>query len=118
MIQCTGLPWPKQIGNYRLMGPVNSLGAWRWYERGPLGKSVNAISNLYHGTYGQNNGIDRVRDGTSNQGERNGNAVFTTNVVKLIRASTESHTALAKQFGVSITAIYEVRKRRRWAHVN
>ena len=38
MIQCTGFPWPEQIGNYRLMGPVNSLGAWRWYERGPIGK--------------------------------------------------------------------------------
>jgi hypothetical protein len=37
-VKVEGLPWPEQIGNYRLMGPVNSLGAWRWYERGPIGK--------------------------------------------------------------------------------
>jgi hypothetical protein len=37
-IKVEGLPWPEKIGNYHLMGPVNSLGAWRWYERNSSGK--------------------------------------------------------------------------------
>ena len=27
-----GLKWPKTLGIYTLMGPVNDLGSWRWYE--------------------------------------------------------------------------------------
>jgi len=37
-IKVEGLPWPEKIGNYHLMGPVNSLGAWRWYERNSSGE--------------------------------------------------------------------------------
>ena len=28
-----GLEWPLTLGPYKLMGPANRLGAWRWYER-------------------------------------------------------------------------------------
>ena len=28
-----GLEWPPTLGHFKLMGPVNRLGAWRWYER-------------------------------------------------------------------------------------
>ena len=27
-----GLEWPKTLGAFTLMGPVNNLGSWRWYE--------------------------------------------------------------------------------------
>lgn len=27
-----GLKWPKTLGAFTLMGPVNNLGSWRWYE--------------------------------------------------------------------------------------
>lgn len=26
------LNWPDTVGEYKLMGPANNLGAWRWYE--------------------------------------------------------------------------------------
>ena len=28
-----GLNWPKTLGDFALVGPVNNEGAWRWYER-------------------------------------------------------------------------------------
>jgi hypothetical protein len=28
-----GFEWPSVLGHYSLMGPVNRLGSWRWYER-------------------------------------------------------------------------------------
>ena len=34
-IKVEGLPWPEKIGDFRLMGPINSLGAWSWYKRVP-----------------------------------------------------------------------------------
>ena len=27
-----GFDWPSTLGAYTLMGPVNKLGSWRWYE--------------------------------------------------------------------------------------
>lgn len=32
-VKVQGLKWPLTLGPYKLMGPVNNLGAWRWYER-------------------------------------------------------------------------------------
>jgi hypothetical protein len=29
----SGLDWPATLGDFSLMGPVNRLGAWRWYQR-------------------------------------------------------------------------------------
>jgi hypothetical protein len=32
-VEVQGLAWPPTLGHYKLMGPVNKLGSWRWYER-------------------------------------------------------------------------------------
>ena len=29
----TGLAWPETLGDFTLMGPVNRLGSWRWYQQ-------------------------------------------------------------------------------------
>lgn len=33
VILIEGLAWPETLGDFKLMGPVNRLGSWRWYER-------------------------------------------------------------------------------------
>ena len=84
---------------------------------GPLGKGCNAVSNLYYGTIARNNGEDRVRDGTDNRGGKNGNAKLNPDIIRRIRSSQETHAELARRFGVSITTVYQIRLRQRWAHV-
>ena len=34
-VKVKGFSWPERIGDFHLMGPVNSLGAWRWYKHVP-----------------------------------------------------------------------------------
>lgn len=84
---------------------------------GPLGKTCNAVSNLYYGTLARNNGEDRVRDGTDNRGVRNGNAKLNSDIISTIRLSPATHAELARQFNVSTTTIYQIRLRQRWSHV-
>jgi len=31
-LKVQGLEWPLMLGHYKLMGPANKLGSWRWYE--------------------------------------------------------------------------------------
>lgn len=84
---------------------------------GRKGKNCNETSNLSYGSMLQNNGPDRIRDGTDNRGIRNGNAKLTPLDVQSIRTSAESHTRLARQLNVSVTTIYQIRSRQRWAHI-
>ena len=32
-VRVDGIDWPKTLGGFTLVGPVNNTGAWRWYER-------------------------------------------------------------------------------------
>lgn len=84
---------------------------------GDLGQDVNAVHNLSYGTLSQNNGADRIRDGTDNRGPRNGNAKLTPSVIAAIRSAVGTHASLAKVYGVSATTIYQIRLGKRWAHV-
>lgn len=89
-----------------------------WVLHGDLGKDVNDVRNLSYGTPSQNNGADRIRDGTDNRGARNGNAKLSPEIIRTIRSSSETHAALARLFNVSITTIYQIRLRMRWSHVS
>jgi hypothetical protein len=84
---------------------------------GPAGKLCNALSNLSYGTIFQNNGPDKIRDGTDNRGEKNHKAKLTAADVRFIRASNERGSFLAKNFGVTRTTICDIRKHKIWAHV-
>lgn len=50
-------------------------------------------------------------------GNENGKAILDAEKVKLIRASTESHAALARRLGVSPNCVRGVRTGRTWSHV-
>lgn len=84
---------------------------------GCRGKDCNSIDNLSYGTSSQNNGKDRLRDGTDNRGARNGNAKLKDDDIRFIRKSSDTHAALAKAYGVSQTTIYQIRLNTRWSHV-
>lgn len=69
---------------------------------GPVGQQVNRADNLSYGTHAANMN-DRVRDDTSNRGERCGNAKLTEAIVLECRERArhgETQTALAAEFGV------------------
>lgn len=53
----------------------------------------------------------------AHRGEKNGFAVLTEDVVRVIRASQLPTTVLAKALGVSEGAVRDVRKGRTWTHV-
>lgn len=73
------------------------------------------------GTAQDNNGRDKVRDGTLNLGIRNGSAVLTPDIVREIRrryaAGGVSQTALAREFNVTQTPISRIIRRITWTGV-
>lgn len=80
----------------------------------------NSLSNLYWGTPADN-AADTVRHGRSRKGSRNASAVLTDAHVSEIRnkhASGAAKKALAREYGVSDTAIRFAIARRTWGHVS
>jgi len=74
--------------------------------------------HLEAGTYSENNGADRVRDGTLNNGTKNGNSKLAEEQVLEIRArAEESQRELAEEFGVSISTLNKIILRRVWKHI-
>jgi hypothetical protein len=84
---------------------------------GPLGRRNNCPDNLSYGTYQQNAGADRERDGTLIKGEKSCWAKLTEKDVTEIRKSTKTCRALAQQYGVSAMVISKVKTRKIWKHV-
>lgn len=78
-------------------------------------KTDNRLMNLAWGTP-KENGIDRIRHGTTAKGEHHGMAKLTRAEVEEIRSigSKESSRELGRRFGVSKTSILLVRKRKVW----
>ncbi len=75
---------------------------------GPAGRDDNSLSNLSIGTYAQNNGPDKWRDGTVAHGVRQGLCKLSAAQVVEIRQSTESRAMLAKRYGVCYVTIYNI----------
>jgi len=86
-------------------------------RHGPLGNGVDAVENLSYGTHKDNNGPDRLRDGTAFLGEKNPLSKLTEEAVRQIRSSGETTRSLACRYRVSVAAIMLVRHRRTWTHV-
>lgn len=88
---------------------------------GPGGRCDNRWpENIRWGTKPENQGPDRVRDGTSNRGERNGQAVLTAAIVRECRrryAQGETGASLARQFGVSQQTMSAAISGKYWRHV-
>lgn len=77
------------------------------------------LSNLRWGTHVENE-RDKQRHGKVPRGERNGNYKLTTADVvqiKTMRSRGVPRLQIARQFGVTPTAIYWIDKGRQWTHV-
>ena len=91
---------------------------------GTMGRSVDSLKNLYWGTYSQNNGDDRRRDGTMVRGENHHNSRLNELQVRIIRRAYSRHgkngisgTSLAHIFNVTDATINRVIKRECWNHI-
>jgi hypothetical protein len=72
--------------------------------------------HLEPGTKSENNGSDRVRDGTIIRGEKINNAKLTEQQVREIRKRhAESQKDLAKEFGVNQSTISDIINKKKWA---
>jgi hypothetical protein len=72
--------------------------------------------HLYAGTQKQNV-QDQFDAGTFVYGENSGSSILTDELVREIRASSESTTHLASKLNVSYHTVWDVRKLRSWKHV-
>jgi hypothetical protein len=77
------------------------------------------VSNIYYGTAKENQ-ADRIKHGTSNRGERHGNAVLSDKDIKEIRkelARGALQKELADRFGVTQPSISNIKRGVQWSHV-
>jgi hypothetical protein len=72
--------------------------------------------HLFLGTLAENV-ADKVAKDRQAKGAQNPSAKLTTEDVVAIRASTETHRALAAQYGVAHRTIGQIKKRQKWRHV-
>jgi hypothetical protein len=79
----------------------------------PNKSCVNPL-HLEIGSYSDNNGKDKIRDGTLQRGERHGHNVLSEKQVLEIRSSDKSSRRLANDYGVSRGAVRHILKRRSW----
>ena len=87
---------------------------------GEKGALDNSLENLYWGTYSDNNGIDKVRDGTTVKGEKNGRAKLKEEDIYKIRELRSKGMTLQKiadLFGVTNVLISAILRGKRWAHI-
>lgn len=85
-------------------------------------KTNCALSNLAWVTVKENASHRKIH-GTDSCGEKNPMAKITEEIVRDIRAKcvprskTWNCTSLARKYGISFQAVWDIVKRRRWAHV-
>lgn len=86
-------------------------------RHGPGGPLDNRLCNLSYGTSSDNNGADRLRDGTLPRGSKSGLAKLTEEqVIEIKRRSLagESRASLGREFGVSAENISHIALGRSW----
>lgn len=103
--------------------------AWRLWKSPDLPKVIRHTCRNRHccnpdhlegGTYKENNGVDRERDGTDNKGERHGKHKLTTeNVVEMRRLRREgaSVESLCERYSVHHSCILFALDGTLWSHV-
>ena len=88
---------------------------------GSKGQQCNEVTNLSWGTREKNNGFDKLRDGTDNRGEKNGQTKLTEKQVRVIRRLIESKSMTLKEigevFGAARTSISNIKFGRTWGHL-
>ena len=74
--------------------------------------------NVYWGTKSRNNGIDKVRDGTSNRGERGAKAKLTLAQIEIIKNTPRvrgSQAKLARDLGIDPSHVSRIINGQVWA---
>lgn len=81
-------------------------------------KSPNCVNpdHLRVGT-AKENMMDKVKDGTMTNGERNGKSKLTEAQVIAIRADTRTQIEIAKEYGISQMTVSDIKRRRKWKHL-
>lgn len=79
-----------------------------------------ACINIRHLELGSHfdNVQDMVQRGRNAKGSKNGRAKLTEEIVLQILKSEQSNSDLSKQYGVTISAIEQIRQRKTWKHVS
>lgn len=88
-------------------------------RHGPGGQRDNSVANLSFGTPPENQ-RDRVRDGTTNRGERSANAKLTAAIVAECRAryvAGQTQASLAAEFGVTTGAMCNAIRGKTWTEL-
>lgn len=85
-----------------------------WCDRG--NQACVQPAHLHAGDWIDNN-REMVERDRYRRGERNGAVVLNESNVLAIRSSNESQTALARQFGVTQSAISLIKSRKTWTHI-
>lgn len=86
---------------------------------GPGGSQDDRLVNLSWGTRAKNHGEDQCRDGTCKCGERARSAKLThaqADEIKLRLAAGASHRGLAREYGMSRSAIRAIHRGKTWTH--
>ena len=88
---------------------------------GPKGQQCNEVTNLSWGTYKQNSGPDRHRDGTDARGEKCStaklNEMQVCEIRRLLESKSMTQKEIAKIFGVSRGNITHINTRKTWGHL-
>lgn len=96
-------------------------------HRGPIPGGIQVLhkcdvklcvnpSHLFLGTQKENL-RDMVRKDRSSRGGRHFNAVVIERIVRVIRRSKRTLTDLAAHYGITYGEAWNIRSRRRWAHI-
>lgn len=114
------------IGGKRLQQRIHRLVAEHFVGPAPFptacvrhlndNPSDNRKENLAWGTH-QDNMDDKVRNGNSGKGGKNGNARLTEDQVRAIRSGSESRIELSRKYGISPAQIARIIRGERWGHV-
>jgi hypothetical protein len=73
--------------------------------------------HVYWGSPTDNNGRDKVRDGTTNRGERSHSAKLTAAKVRQIHRTTGTHNSIARRFGVSRSCVGAIKMGQSWRNL-
>jgi len=89
-------------------------------RHGPAGKWDNSVGNICYGTR-KENVADTVRDGTAVVGSKHFRAKLTEDIVRECRKrfaeGNVTQADLAREFGVTPTAMYRAIRGKKWKHV-
>lgn len=106
--------WEKQLGpswREKRGRAKNKYVMLRINDAGPY-----AHGNIVCGTFSQNSS-DKRKNKSSSHGVKNSGAKLTEKQVLAIYKSHKSHGSIAKEFGISVGAVFRIKNGNGWSHL-